>query len=80
MNVWEALTEAQKEELEKESQSLREWDREQRILIEKEARAKGQWKDSGLDTNQWLFSKHINEYKKRFRAIQVKYGFRTADE
>lgn len=74
--IREPLTEVQRKDLEKELEDLKQWEAEQRLAIEREARARGEWKERGLDSNQYLFSDVIAERNRRFHKLQEKYGFR----
>lgn len=73
------LTEEQRRDLEEKLSGLQSWEAEQRKIIEKEAVKSGKWKDYGLDSNQHLFSELIRERNKKFRELQIEYGFNTTD-
>lgn len=75
-NAWGTLTEEQKENLEKEYRALNAWDEEQRRKRKEELIAQGKWIEHGLDANQEYFADIIEERKRRFEALQKKYGYR----
>lgn len=75
-SAWDSLTNTQKKALEKEYKELQDWYEQQRENREKELKTEGKWIEYGLDANQKKFSDVIAERKRRFAALQKKYGFR----
>ena len=63
-----------KQALENEREKMYTWFHEEQERIEREAREKGLWMDSGLDSNEWLFKELYNEVRVRLKAIREKYG------
>ena len=72
--AFQALTEQQKSELEQEYKKLCQWNESERSKLEESLKKEGKWIESGLDANQQYYKDIIEEYKKRFRALQEKYG------
>ena len=60
--------------LAEEKRKLDHWYDSELARIEKEAREKGLWMDSGLDSNQWLMKDLRIELRARLKAIREKYG------
>ncbi len=59
--------------LEEEKAKLDAWYDSEMARIEREAREKGLWMDSGLDSNQWLLKDFYAELRARLKEIREKY-------